>query len=364
MTLIPFTNLKSQQTPIRKQLFKSIKNVIDSGCFILGKQLQNFEKNFASYNNCKYCAGVASGTDAITLSLWSLGICSGDEVITSNITAYPTITGISNSGAKPVVVDIDEETGLIDCSLIESKITNKTRAIVAVHLYGQCCDMEMLSAICKKHNLFLIEDAAQATGATYNNQKAGTFGDCGSFSFYPTKNLGALGDGGAVVTNSKDTYEKIIQLRNYGQKTRYSHETHGINSRLDEIQAAILDVKLPYLDEWNHRRNVIAAYYREHLKTVTCLKKMDKNTTHNYHLFIVKHPKRDSLMNYLNQNGIQVLIHYPVPVHLQKAFNFQKDESFVKSVNFANSIVSLPIYPELSDNDVEKIVSTVNSFES
>lgn len=360
--MIPFSNLKLQQQTIKEQLCQTFDNVLESGWYILGERLQTFEKNFAVYNGSTYCAGVASGTDAITVALMALGVGAGDEVITTDITAFPTITAIINCGASPVVVDIDKSSGLMNCTLIEEKISEKTRAVVAVHLYGQCCDMDLLLSICKKHSLFLVEDAAQAAGASYKNKKAGTFGDCGAFSFYPTKNLGAIGDGGAIVTNNEKLYNNIIQIRNYGQKNRYIHESRGINSRLDELQAAILDVKLLYLDLWNGRRRKIAEYYSGNLKNVVCLSHSE-HVNSNYHLFVVKHPNRNAFLEHISKKGVQALIHYPVPVHMQKAFSYQIIGSFPESVEFADTIFSLPMYPELTDEQVEKIVNIVNSFE-
>ncbi len=363
MRSIPFSNLRLQQERLGTSIQCAVSDVINSGWYLLGNKLAEFEQQFAFYNGNNYCAGVASGTDAITLSLLALGILPGDEVITTDITAYPTITGIVNAQATPVPVDIDSTTGLIDPSKIEQSITLKTKALVVVHLYGQCCDMDTITALCKKHALFLIEDCAQAAGALYYGKKAGTFGNCSAFSFYPTKNLGALGDAGAIVTDNVDLYTKITELRNYGQKNRYIHDSHGINSRLDEIQAAVLSVKLSHLDSWNKRRNEIALQYRNRLTSVQCLKQESYNY-HNYHLFIIRHNQRDLLSKYLAENGIQTLIHYPVPVHRQKAFPYMLHERFTNAVDFADTILSLPLYPELSDSDVDYIISIVNSFES
>jgi dTDP-4-amino-4,6-dideoxygalactose transaminase len=363
MKFIPFSNLRLQQERLGATIQTAVSEVINSGWYLLGNKLSEFEKQFAYYNGNNYCAGVASGTDAITLSLLALGILPGDEVITTDLTAYPTITGIVNAQAKPVPVDIDCATGLIDSSKIELSITSKTKAIVIVHLYGQCCDMETIVALCKKHDLYLVEDCAQAVGALYYGKKAGTFGHCSAFSFYPTKNLGALGDAGAVVTDSEDLYTKITELRNYGQKNRYIHDSHGINSRLDEIQAAILLVKLQQLDSWNKRRNEIALQYRSRLSSVQCLRQEPYNY-HNYHLFVIRHRQRDQLAKHLSENGVQTLIHYPVPVHCQKAFPYKINKPIINAVDFADTILSLPLYPELSDSEIEYIISTINSFES
>jgi dTDP-4-amino-4,6-dideoxygalactose transaminase len=288
-------------------------------------------------------------------------IGSGDEVITTNLTAYPTISGILQAGAQPVVVDIFDSNGLIDYHRIEEKITPRTEAILPVHLYGQSCHMEKIKAIAERNNLIVIEDCAQATGATFGNKRCGSLGNCGAFSFYPTKNLGAYGDGGAITTNDDAVYKKLLALRNYGQTKRYHHESKGINSRLDEIQAAILNVKLKYLDQMNHERQEIALAYRNRLQTVECLTEESYGTPCN-HLFVVKSTHRDQMMEYLTGEGIQTLIHYPIPVNRQKAFLGQKEEVIENSFEFADSILSLPIYPGLSRQHIDQIIQTVNEF--
>lgn len=359
--MIPFNDFRLHYKSHRTEYDQVIRTVLESGWYILGNQLEQFEQEFARYTGTTYCVGVASGTEAIALSLMASGIKNGDEVITTDVTAFPTIAGIVQGGAKPVVVDIDPESGLIDSARIESKINSRTRALVPVHLYGQCCDMDLILRLAKVYNLLIVEDAAQAVGSTYTGKKAGSFGDCAIFSFYPTKNLGAFGDAGAVMTNSKELYTMLLQLRNYGQRERYHHDETGINSRLDEIQAAILRVKLNYIDEWNQRRQTIAAYYRSNLKTTACLKQNDRCVSNN-HLFVVQHPKRDLFMQYLKERSIQTLIHYPIPVHRQKAFPYQKQERFQNSIAFTESIFSLPLYPELTDDQVNMIVEVVNEF--
>ena len=359
--MILFHDFKKHYHAHKNEFDTAVRNVFESGRFILGEQLRTFEKEFAQYIGVKYCVGVASGTEAIALSLMALGIGNEDEVITTNVTAFPTITGILQAPARPVVVDINVGDGLINCKKIESKITKKTKAIVAVHLYGQCCDMKPLRALARNHNLRLIEDAAQAAGAAYGGKKAGSLGDCAAFSFYPTKNLGAFGDGGAITTGSETLYRKILLLRNYGQSSHFYHDTFGINSRLDELQAAILLVKLGFLDRDNTRRNAIAARYQAELKTVECLKLHDYGT-HNYHIFIVQHPQRDAFVRHLTSKGIQTMVHYPVPVNRQKSFPFQKNEIFPDSERFVNTIFSLPLYPELNDDLAGQIIEAVNGF--
>ncbi|MDO5977542.1 DegT/DnrJ/EryC1/StrS family aminotransferase [Flavivirga spongiicola] len=360
--MIPFNNFKLHYQDLKPNIDEAITRVMDSGWYVLGKEVVAFEKEFAQYLNAKHCVGVASGTEAITLALMANNIGIGDEIITTNITAFPTITGIVQAGAKPIVVDVFKENGLIDYTKIASKINEKTKGIVPVHLYGQSCDMDYIMKIAKQYNLCVIEDCAQATGATYKNKKCGTIGNCGAFSFYPTKNLGAHGDAGAITTNNEETYNKLLSLRNYGQTKRYYHDFNGINSRLDELQAAILRVKLPFLKHWNKKRAQIASYYKEHLKGVTFLKENEYGESAN-HLFVIKVANRDHFLKYLNNNGVAALIHYPIPIHKQKAFLYQKDEVLEVSENFSSDILSLPIYPELSEKNLQEIVTIINKYE-
>lgn len=360
--MIPFNNFKLHYQLTKSIVDKAISRVMESGWYVLGKEVENFEKEFSEFINVNYCVGVASGTEAITLALMANDIGPDDEVITTNVTAFPTITGIVQASCKPVVVDVIESDGLIDYSKIEEQITEKTKAIIPVHLYGQSCDMDPIIEIAKKHNLVIIEDCAQATGATYKSKKCGSIGMCGTFSFYPTKNLGAFGDGGAITTNDKEVYLKLLSLRNYGQTKRYHHESEGINSRLDELQAAILRAKLPLLNEWNKRRSEIAAYYKAHLKNVDFINENNYGNS-SHHLFVIKVNDREKFMDYLKDNGIASLIHYPIPIHQQKAFKDQKQESFSIAEKFTKQIVSLPLYPELSDKEIKEIVTIANNYE-
>jgi len=362
--MILFNNFKLQYKKIKEDIDSAIKSVLDSGWFILGKEVKSFEIEFAEYIGVSYCVGVASGTEAITLSLISMDIGEGDEVITTNLTAFPTITGIIQSGAMPVVVDINIENGLIDCNKIEKKITSKTKAIVPVHLYGQSCNMSKIVEIATNYNLKIIEDCAQSAGTKYLTKKTGSIGNCNAFSFYPTKNLGAYGDAGAVTTNDKRIYERLLKLRNCGQSTRYFHDDkEGINSRLDEIQASILRVKLKHLDEWNNKRRQIAQFYRENLINVDCLEE-NSFSKNSYYLFVIKSNNRNELIQYLKINNIQSLIHYPIPINKQNAYPYPKKEELENSNRFSNSILSIPIYPELKKNEIEKIVSTINEFKN
>jgi dTDP-4-amino-4,6-dideoxygalactose transaminase len=359
--MILFNDFKKQYSSIQTELDEAIKRVLESGWYVLGTEVESFEKEFAGYLGANYCIGVASGTEAIALALIAMDIGEGHEVIVPCLTAFPTITGIIQSGATPVLVDVSEYDGLIDINKIEQKITGKTRAIIPVHLYGQSCEMEQLHHVASTHNLLVIEDCAQSAGTKYKHEFTGTYGISGAFSFYPTKNLGAVGDGGAIVTNEKDVYEKCLQLRNYGQSKRYYHDSKGINSRLDELQAAILKVKLKYLEKWNERRRMIALEYRKKLTTVECIRENTYGTP-NYHLFVVKCRERDRLIEYLKEKEIQTLIHYPVPINKQNAFYWQKAENFPATEHLADHVLSLPIYPELTNEEVEYIISAVNGF--
>lgn len=361
MTRIYFNDLNRQYADLKDELAAVMHRVLRRGRFILGEECEAFELEFSEYAGSKYCAGVASGTDAIALSLIVLGIGRGDEVITSNMTAFPTIAGIIQSGATPVVVDISDDDGLIDASAIENKINEKTRAILPVHLYGQSCDMDPINDLALKHNLKVIEDCAQSVGATYKRKKTGSLSDVGAFSFYPTKNLGAYGDGGAVITDSEKIHNKLLRMRNYGQSDRYHHDDYGINSRLDELQAAILRVKLRYLEDWNKKRRKHATFYQQNLKSVSCLKENPYGIP-VYHLFIIKTAARDRLMSHLKSNEIESFIHYPIPIHKQKAFLHQKDETFLQTEKFADEILSIPVYPELSEKNRDKIVRIINEF--
>lgn len=361
--MILFNDFSKEPEELKQEIHQAIQRVVDSGWFILGKELEAFESAFADYIGSRYCVGVASGTEAIALALMAHDIGPGDEVITTNLTAYPTITGILQSGARPVVVDIFSKNGLIDYTRIEEKITPRTAAIVPVHLYGQGCQMEEIKAIASRNNLIVIEDCAQASGASFKNRKLGSMGHCGAFSFYPTKNLGAYGDAGAITTNDDIVYKKLLALRNYGQTKRYYHESKGINSRLDEIQAAILLTKLKYLDRFNAERQQIAQAYQDGLKNVECLTQENYGIP-CYHLFVIKSAHRDQLAEHLKVHEIQTLIHYPVPVNRQKAFKWQQEENMENSFEFADSILSLPIYPGLGKHAIDQIIQTINEFKS
>ncbi|MDO8125631.1 MAG: DegT/DnrJ/EryC1/StrS family aminotransferase [Candidatus Brocadiales bacterium] len=352
-----------QYHSIQAEIDAAVSRVLKSGWYILGKEVENFEKEFASYCGVRYAVGCASGTEAIALALMALGIKEGDEVITVSNTAVPTASAISMVGANPVFVDVNE-CFLIDTRKIEKTLTGRTKVILPVHLYGQMADMDQIIDIAKQCNLKVVEDACQSHGAEYRGRKAGSIGDASCFSFYPTKNLGCYGDGGAVTTNSKTIYEKLLMLRNYGQEKRYFHIIKGINSRLDEIQAAILRVKLKYLDRWNEERRKVAQLYDELLKDV-CISPIENNgCRHVYHLYVVRTRHRESLQSSLKENEIDTLVHYPVPIHLQEAYkNLQyREGDFPVTEKLSKEIVSLPIHPNLSEGNIRHISQKIHEY--
>ncbi|MFH1369587.1 MAG: DegT/DnrJ/EryC1/StrS family aminotransferase [Elusimicrobiota bacterium] len=366
MKKIPFGDLAVSYKAHKKELDAAIQRVLDRGWYILGEELQSFEKKFASYCGSAHAVGVGSGTEALHLALVASSAGPGDEVITVPNTAVPTVSAISFSGATPKFVDIDQKTYTMDPSKLEAAITPKTKAIIPVHLFGHCCDMDLINEIAKKYNITVIEDACQAHGAQYKTKKSGILGKMGCFSFYPSKNLGAYGDGGMITTDDKTLAEKLVFLRNYGQEKRYFHKIVGFNSRLDEIQAAVLEVKLPYLDEWNQRRRQLAGMYVELLGNLpeVVLPSEAGNSKHIFHLFVIKCKDRDNLQKHLAENGVGTLIHYPVPVHLQKSYRFlgYPASSFPIAEKNAGEILSLPMYPELFSKDIEQIAEIIKNF--
>lgn len=358
---IKFGDLKREYRTIEKEIDSVIKKILTKGQFILGEELEKFEKEFSEYCGVRFGVGVANGTEAIALSLLSLDIKADDEVITVSNTAFPTVVGIKMSGATPVFVDINEDSYLMNVKNIEKAITKRTKAIIPVHLYGQVCDMDELETISKEYNIPIIEDCAQAHGAEYKGKKSGSFGIMSAFSFYPSKNLGAYGDAGMVLTNDESLYNKLRMLRNYGQKERYYHSMFGINSRLDEIQAGILRVKLKHLEEWNERRRKIAEKYNENLKDLVKTPLEIIGCKHIYHLYVIRTKERERLKKYLEENGIQTLIHYPIPVHLQPVFKSNSIQLPITE-KVSKEILSLPIYPQLTDEEVEYIISKIKKF--
>jgi len=364
--MIPFSELKSQYQAIKAEIQQAYDQVMDSSWFVLGKQVAAFEKEFAAYCGAQYGIGVGSGTEALHLALIACGVEPGDEVITVANTAVPTISAISFAGAKPVFVDIDPDSYTMNPELIRQKITDRTRVILPVHLYGQAADMDPILDIARQNGLKVIEDACQAHGAEYRNRKVGTLADMACFSFYPSKNLGGYGDGGMVVTNDEELADRLGMLRNYGQRKRYYHDIKGFNSRLDELQAAFLRVKLKHLNEWNDQRRRLARLYNENL-TSAVVKPLEKEyACHIYHLYVIRCQQRDQLQNYLRDHEIHTLIHYPVPVHLQKAYQDLQVQPGALPITeqFASEILSLPMYPELKTDDLIYVTTKINEFYS
>lgn len=363
---ISFVDLKRQYKSIKDEINAKINEVLESTQFILGENVKAFEEAFAKYCSAKYAVGVASGSDALTLSLKALGIGEEDEVITVPNTFIATVDAISRNNAKSVFVDIDPETYNIDVNKIEEKITDKTKAIIPVHLYGQPADMDPILKIAKEYGLKVIEDACQAHGAEYNGKKVGSLGDVGCFSFYPGKNLGAYGDGGIIVTNNFEIAEKVKMLRNYGQKIKYYHDFVGYNSRLDELQAAILRVKLKYLDEWNELRRLHAEQYNRCLDGLSGIRLplSKKEVKHVYHLYVIRCENRDTLQKKLLSKEIFTGIHYPVPIHLQHAYTKlgYRIGDFPVTEEYAKKILSLPMFPELTDKEIIYICKMIKKF--
>lgn len=349
---------------INKEVNNAIKRVLLSGQLILGNEGEKFENNFAEYIGVNYAIGVNSGTDAIKIAIRALGIQPADEIITVSNTAVPTISAIRECGVIPKFVDIKPDFN-IDEDKIEQIITKKTKAILPVHLFGNPCNILAIFKIAKKYQLKVIEDCAQAHGATYGKKKVGSFGDLGCFSFYPTKNLGAYGDAGLITTSNKQLADKCYQLRKYGMKKEYYSVLEGYNSRLDEMQAAILNVKLKYLDQWNSKRSQTAKFYLNEIKNPNIVLPIINNIeNHVFHLFIVRVKYREKFIDYLNKKGIGYGIHYPYPIFLQKAYRFlnYKKNDLPITYQFSKEIVSLPLFPELTYSEISYLVKRLNQF--
>lgn len=361
--MIPFNQLKPLHDLIADEVAEAMMRVADSGWYILGPEVTAFEQQFADYHGVSYAVGVANGTDAIELALRAGDVGAGDEVITVAHTAMATVSAIESTGATPILVDIDPRTFTLDPAKTREAITEKTKAIVVVHLYGQPADLDAFKGIVEEYDLLLIEDCAQAHGAAYKGQKVGTIGDMGTFSFYPTKNMGAYGDGGAVIARDETFAENLRFLRNYGQSTRYTHQSRGTNSRLDEMQAAILSVKLKHLDAHNARRRDIAKIYDECLRGVVTPYVSD-DVQHVYHLYVIRDQNRDQLMNDLKEKGVGTLIHYPTPIHLQQSHQDlgMGRGSLPETEKAAQEIVSLPMYIGLSDDDVRQVCDAIEQL--
>jgi dTDP-4-amino-4,6-dideoxygalactose transaminase len=374
---IPFLDLKAQYKLIKDEITPAIQNVLDNTAYVLGRSVFDFEKEFAEAHDVKYCHGLSSGTDGNHIALWALGIGPGDEVIIPANTFIATAWGATLCGAKPVFVDCHPESYNIDPAKVEAAITSKTKAIVAVHLYGQPADMDPLKKIADKHNIFLVEDCAQAHLAEYNEKKIGGLSEIGSFSFYPGKNLGAYGEGGAVITNNEKLAQKMKMLRDHGAEEKYHHSIYGHNYRMDGIQGAVLGVKLKHLHDWTNGRRRVAQKYNELLADIEglILPKEMEYAKHVYHLFVVQvkssrglsvetQNKRDEFQKYLSENGISTGLHYPIPLHLQKCFAHlgYKKGDFPVTEALADQGISLPMFPELTDEQLNYISEKIHEF--
>lgn len=358
-----FAGQLEQYTAIRAEIDAAVARVLQSGWYILGKEVEAFEREFASYCGVEHVVGCASGTEAIALALMVLGVGPGDEVVTVANTAVPTVSAVTMTGATPVFVDIDDYF-LMDPAKIEKAITPRTKVIMPVHLYGQMADMDAIMSVADKHGLPVVEDAAQAHGAEHKGKRAGSCGALGCFSFYPTKNLGCYGDGGAVSTGDKGLYDRLVMLRNYGQEKRYYHTIKGINSRLDELQAAVLRAKLPHLDDWNRNRREAAAWYTNSLGDVCAVPREREGARHVYHLYVIRTSDRDGLKTYLEKETVTTLMHYPVPVHLQRAYEdlgCRKGDLPVTE-KVTGEILSLPMHPAVTRDGVLYVCGKVREY--
>lgn len=365
MQIIPLVDLHAQYQTIRGEIDRAIQGIIDSSSFVMGPAVQRFEEEFAAFCNVAHCVGVSNGTAALELALRALNIGPGDEVITSAHTFIATAEAISNVGATPVFVDIDRDYYNLDPAAVAAAITGRTRALLPVHIYGQPAEMTQLQALADEHGLALVEDAAQAHGATWAGQHTGGLAQLACFSFYPGKNLGAYGDAGAVTTNDAALAERVRLLRNHGRRSKYLHEVVGTNERIDAIQAAILRAKLPYLAGWTAQRQALAARYNALLADCeVILPQVHPHATAAWHLYVIRMPQRDRLLHYLKEHGVEGGIHYPVPLHLQPAYaglGYQSGDLPVTEA-VAESCLSLPLYPEMSEAQQDRVVELVHTF--
>lgn len=362
--MIPCANPHAQFLLHQEEINEAIQRVLDSGSYILGQEVESFEKEYASYCQVKNAVSVASGTDALFLALKAFGISQGDEVITVSHTAVATVSAIKMTGATPVLVDIEPDYHTLDPELFSSAITKQTKAVIPVHIYGQPANLNEICNIAKKNGIYVIEDCAQAHGAEYQENKVGSFGDAACFSFYPTKNLGCIGDGGIIISNNTDFINKVRLLREYGWAERYISHIHGYNSRLDTLQAAILRVKLKYLDRDNDRRINISKIYKDNLilSSIEHPNVRDQ-CRHVYHLYVIQTPERDPLKEYLHQNGVGTGIHYPSPVHLQPAYQSNQN-TLNLTETLSKRILSLPIYPGMSEANAFEVVKHIKNYYS
>lgn len=366
VSVIPFVDLKAQYQSIQDEVWTHMQDVLNRTNFILGDVVNEFEKKFASFCDATYCVGVASGTDALHLSLRALGIGPGDEVIVPANTFVATVLAVSYTGAMPVLVDVDPHSFNMDLGILKDRITSKTKAVIPVHLYGRPVDMGRLGVIANQYGLSIIEDACQAHGALWQGRKVGSFGLMGCFSFYPGKNLGAYGDGGAVVTSDEKLASTLGMLRNYGSPKKYSHDFIGFNSRLDTIQAAVLNVKLRYLDEWNKKRFQNAKLYNQKLASVgdIVVPDLDGLDSHVFHLYVIRTKKRDALLKFLNERQVQAGIHYPIPIYRLKAFEFLGADmnGYPVTEQFSQEILSLPMFAELAETQIDEVAGHIKDF--
>ncbi len=365
--MILCANPRAQYVSHKKEIDAAIASVLEDGRYVQGDAVNNFEKEFSSYIGASHAIGVGSGTEALHVALKACGIGAGDEVITVSHTAVATVAAIELAGASPVLVDIEPTYYTLNLSELKKAISPKTKAIVAVHIYGQPCDMRPILEIAKQHGLRVIEDCAQATGATWQDRRLGSIGDIGCFSFYPTKNLGAIGDGGMVVTNDAKLAQNVRLLREYGWEERYVSKISGWNSRLDELQAAVLRVKLRHLDADNAKRRALAERYNAALRALGVeTPAAREDASHVYHLYVIRSAQRDELQTFLKSKGVHTLVHYPVPVHLQPAYRnrIRTIGELKQTEHAATTILSLPLYPELTNGDVETVIDAIKIFAS
>lgn len=364
IAVIPYLEFGKMHRTIKEELTEAVNTVMENEWYILGQELELFEKEYAAFCGTKYCLGVGNGLDALHIILCAYGIGKGDEVIVPANTFIATALAVSYAGATPVFVDADEVSCNMDSGLLEKKITEKTKAVIAVHLYGRLADMEEINRVARKHNLYVIEDVAQAHGALFQDKRAGSLGDAAGFSFYPAKNLGALGDAGAITTNDESLYEKAKALRNYGSNEKYYHIYQGFNTRMDELQAAVLRVKLRHLDCWTLRRREIAEFYQNHICNDKIKLPVTAGEDHVWHVFPVFCEHRDKLQCYLQEKGIMTQVHYPIPVHLQQAYQnlgYQRGDCPVAE-HLADTELSLPVWYGITNEQLKEIVWALNQF--
>ncbi len=363
---IPYLDLQLQYQSIKSEIDTAISKVLDNSSYVLGPSVQEFEKNYAEYCGVSYCTGVNNGTNALLLALKALDVGHGDEVITTANTFIATVAAVYHSGAKPVLVDVDPDSRNIDINLLSMALSNKTKAIIPVHLYGHIANMDPILELAKKYNIHVLEDAAQAQGAFYKNKRSGSIGEMAAFSFYPGKNLGAYGEAGAITTNDPKLDKIVRMLRDHGSQKKYHHELPGYNARMDGIQGAVLNVKLKYLDQWNKARNKVAGWYDEALKglPIKLPSHINEEGEQVYHVYVIETDQRDKLQKYLLKNEIPTIIHYPIPVHLQDAFEnlYYKKGEFPVTEKLADEILSLPIFPEMTQEQVEYVCEKIRDF--